>query len=126
MFELPQPADGTSDDAKNDLPVIPVEEDSKTLDTFLRFCYPSTLAKEPSLESPTDILVVLRAARKYSLDLIESKVSQALVNPKLLEAEPFRCFAIARSALLKHETMTAARYTLREPLIPITKSAAMP
>ncbi|KAJ8590982.1 hypothetical protein M405DRAFT_880759 [Rhizopogon salebrosus TDB-379] len=118
MFELPQPADGTSDDAKNGLPVIPVEEDGKTLDTFLRFCYPSTLAKEPSLESPTDILVVLGAARKYSLDLIESKVSQALVNPKLLEAEPLRCFAIARNARLKHETMTAARYTLREPLIP--------
>jgi hypothetical protein len=119
MFELPQPADGTSDNTKDSVPVIPVEEDSKILDTFLRFCYPSTLAEDPSLESLTDILAVLGAARKYSLDLIERKVCQALVNPKVLEAEPLRCFAIARNARLKHETMTAARWTLRQPLIPV-------
>ncbi|KAG0709465.1 hypothetical protein DFH29DRAFT_888689 [Suillus ampliporus] len=109
MFELPQPAVGTSDDTKDGLPVIPVQEDSKTLDTFLRFCYPSTLAEDPSLESLADIQAILGAARKYSLDLIERKV---------LEAESLRCFAIARNARLKHETITAARYTLRQPLIP--------
>ncbi|KAG2125325.1 hypothetical protein DEU56DRAFT_575281 [Suillus clintonianus] len=118
MFELPQPADGTDNDTKDGLPVIPVQEDSKTLDTFLRFCYPSTLAEDPLLESLADILAILGAARKYSLDLIERKVCQALVNPKILEAEPLRCFAIARNARLKHETITAARYTLRQPLIP--------
>ncbi|KAG0709462.1 hypothetical protein DFH29DRAFT_888664 [Suillus ampliporus] len=118
MFELPQPAVGTSDDTKDGLPVIPVQEDSKTLDTFLRFCYPSTLAEDPSLESLADIQAILDAARKYSLDLIERKVCQALANPKVLEAESLRCFAIARNARLKHETITAARYTLRQPLIP--------
>ncbi|OAX40154.1 hypothetical protein K503DRAFT_799044 [Rhizopogon vinicolor AM-OR11-026] len=96
-----------------------MQEDSKTLDTFLRFCYPSTLAEDPSLDNLTDILVILAAARKYSLDLIERKVCQALANPKVLEAEPLRCFAIARNARLKQETMTAARYTLRLPLIPV-------
>lgn len=118
MFELPQPAVGMDDDTKDGLPLITVQEDSKTLDTLLRFCYPSTLADDPSLESLTDILAVLGAARKYSLDLIERKVCQALANPKVLEAEPLRCFAIARNARLEHETMTAARYTLRLPLIP--------
>jgi len=118
MFELPQPAVGTSGDSNDGLPVIIMQEDSGTLDTFLRFCYPSTLAEDPSLESLTDILAILEAARKYSLDLIERKVCQALANPKLLEVEPLRCFAIARNARLKHETITAARYTLRQPLIP--------
>ncbi|KAG2125327.1 hypothetical protein DEU56DRAFT_575340 [Suillus clintonianus] len=118
MFELPQPADGTGDDTKDGLPVIPVPEDSKTLDTFLRFCYPSTLAEDPLLDSLADILAILGAAKKYSLDLIEKKVCQALVNHKVLEAEPLRCFAIAYNARLKHETITAARYTLRQPLIP--------
>jgi hypothetical protein len=61
---------------------------------------------------------VLAAAKKYSLDLIERKVSQALVNPKVLETESLRCFAIARNARLKHETITAARYSLRQPLVP--------
>ncbi|KAG1774139.1 hypothetical protein EV702DRAFT_547955 [Suillus placidus] len=118
MFELPQPAVGTNDDTKDGLPVISVQEDSKTLDTFLRFCYPSTLAEDPSLENLTDIKAIVGAARKYSLNLIERKVCQALTSPKVLEAEPLRCFAIARSARLKHETITAARYTLRQPLIP--------
>ncbi|KAG0695911.1 hypothetical protein DFH29DRAFT_1083189 [Suillus ampliporus] len=119
MFELPQPTVGTNDDTKDGLPVIPVQEDSKTLDTFLRFCYPSTLAEDPSLESLTDIQAILGAARKYSLDLIERKVCQAVVNPKALEAEPLRNFAIARNARFKHETITTARHTLRKPLIPV-------
>ncbi|KAG1860621.1 hypothetical protein DFJ58DRAFT_701066 [Suillus subalutaceus] len=114
MFELPHPAVGTNDG----LSVIPMQEDSKTLDTFLRFCYPSTLAEDPSLENLKDIKAILGAARKYSLDLIERKVCQALASPKVLEAEPLRCFAIARNARLEHETITAARYTLRRPLIP--------
>lgn len=118
MFKLPQPAVGTNEDTKDSLPVVSVQENSKTLDTFLRFCYPSTLAEDPSLENLTDIKAILGAARKYSLDLIERKVCQALASPKVLEAEPLRCFAIARNARLKHETITAARYTLRQPLIP--------
>jgi hypothetical protein len=119
LFGLPQASDGTFDqEMKDGLAVIAVSEDSKTLDSFLRFCYPSTLAEDPSLDNLTEVLSVLAAARKYSLDLIERKVCQALTNPKVLEAEPIRCFAIARNARLKHETITAARHNLRQPLIP--------
>ncbi|KAG1812915.1 uncharacterized protein BJ212DRAFT_1433626 [Suillus subaureus] len=119
LFSLPQASDGASDQEEKDgLAVIAVSEDSKTLDSFLRFCYPSTLAEDPSLDNLTEALSVLTAARKYSLDLIERKVCQALANPKVLETEPLRCFAIARNARLKHETITAARYNLRQPLIP--------
>ncbi|KAG2034432.1 hypothetical protein BDR03DRAFT_924133 [Suillus americanus] len=119
LFSLPQAPDGATDqEMKDGLAVIAVSEDSKTLDSFLRFCYPSTLADDPSLENLTDVLSVLAVARKYSLDLIEKKVCQALANPKVLETEPIRCFAVARNARLTHETITAARHTLRQPLIP--------
>ncbi|KAG2345755.1 hypothetical protein BDR05DRAFT_1057945 [Suillus weaverae] len=94
LFGLPQTLGGaTNQEMKDGLAVITVSEDSKTLDSFLRFCYPSTLTEDPSLENLTDALSVLAAARKYSLDLIEIKG-------------------------LKHETITAARHTLRQPLIP--------
>lgn len=119
MFELPQPAAvGTSDDTKDGLPVISMQENSKILDTFLRFCYPSTLAEDPSLDNLIDIKAIIGVAKKYSLDLIERRVCQALASPKVLEAEPLRCFAIARNARLTDETIIAARYTLRQPLIP--------
>lgn len=119
LFGLPQAPDGATDqETKDGLAVVAMSEDSKTLDSFFRFCYPSTLADDPSLENLTDDLSLLAAARKYSLDLIEKKVCQALANPKVLETEPIRYFAIARNARLAHETITAARYTLRQPLIP--------
>jgi hypothetical protein len=120
LFDLPQAADPRTADQemKEGLAVITVSEDSKTIDSFLRFCYPSTLAEDPFLENLTDVLSVLAAARKYSLDLIERKVCQALANPKVLETDPLRCFAIARNARLEHETITAAKHTLRQPLIP--------
>jgi len=118
MFDLPQPAVGTCDDTKDGFPVVNMQEDSKTLDILLRFFYPSTVAEDPSLESLTDILAIIGAARKYSLDAAETQVRQALVNPKVLKADPIRCFAIARNARFKDETMTAARYSLGQPLIP--------
>ncbi|KAJ8589934.1 hypothetical protein M405DRAFT_933151 [Rhizopogon salebrosus TDB-379] len=119
MFDLPQTLDGDSDqEMKDGLAVITVSEDSKTLDSFLRFCYPSTLAEDPSLESLADVVPVIAAAKKYSLGLIEKKVCQALVNPKVLETESLGSFAIARNARLKHETLITATHTLRQPLIP--------
>jgi hypothetical protein len=118
MFNLPQPAVGTCDDTKDGFPVVNMQEDSKTLDILLRFFYPSTLTEDPSLESLTDILAIIGAARKYSLDSVEKQVCQALANPKVLKTDPVRCFAIARNARFKDETMTAARYSLGQPLIP--------
>lgn len=119
LFGLPQAPDRATDqETKDGLAVIAMSEDSKTLDSFFRFCYPSTLADDPDIESLADGLSLLAAARKYSLDLIEKKVCQALANSEVLETEPIRYFAIARNARLAHETITAARYTLRQPLIP--------
>lgn len=119
LFELPQPAETSKEqEFKDDLVVIRVSENSKTLDSLLRFCYPCTLAEDPKLEILKDIVDVLEAARKYSLDAIERKVRQALSNPKVLAAEPLRCFAIARRGRAHEETLLAAKYTLTQPLIP--------
>ncbi|KAF8555634.1 hypothetical protein OG21DRAFT_1460656 [Imleria badia] len=119
LFNIPQPADETVDqEVKYGLAVIPVTEDSKTLDALLRFCYPCTLADDPNLEVLNDAKDVLEAARKYSLDVIEKKTRKAIVNPKILEVEPLQCFVIAHRGRLREETQLAARYTLTQPLIP--------
>ncbi|KAG6381736.1 hypothetical protein JVT61DRAFT_341 [Boletus reticuloceps] len=117
FFEIPQSAEEDQDqEAKDGLVVVPVTEDSKTLDALLRFCYPCTLAEDPELEVLKDVLDVLEAARKYSLD--DKKARQAITSPKLLEADPLRCFAFAHRGRLQEESQLAARYTLTQPLIP--------
>ncbi|KIJ20986.1 hypothetical protein PAXINDRAFT_6763 [Paxillus involutus ATCC 200175] len=119
LFDIPQPTEETEEqETKDGLPVIPVSEDSNTLDALLRFCYPCTLTEDPNLEELKDVVDVLDAAKKYSLDAIERKVGQALSNPKILEVEPLRCFAIAHRGQLRDETLLAARHTLGQPLIP--------
>ena len=120
MFGLPQPSEGANPDEGTDdgLPVVPVSEDSETLDALLRFCYPSTLAEDPSLENFIFAAKVLEAAKKYSLDAIERIVSKALFTPNILEVDSFPCFAVARRADLREQCALAAKYSLREPLIP--------
>ena len=119
LFDIPQPADeNENQEVRDGLAVVPVTEDSKTLDALLRFCYPCTLADDPKLEVLQDAMEVLEAARKYSLDVIEKKARQAMASPKILEAEPLRCFAVAHRGRLREETLLAAKYTLSQPLIP--------
>ncbi|KAG6381733.1 hypothetical protein JVT61DRAFT_337 [Boletus reticuloceps] len=119
LFEIPQPAEESEDqEVKDGLVVVPVTEDSKTLDALLRFCYPCTLADDPQIDVLKDALDVLEAARKYSLDVIEKKARQAIASPKILEVDPLRCFAIAHRGRLREETLLAGRYTLTQPLIP--------
>ena len=119
LFDIPQPAEEVGDqEVKDGLAVVCVTEDSKTLDALLRFCYPCTLADDPKMEVLQDAADILEAARKYSLDVIETKARQAFANPKILEAEPLRCFAIAHRGRLREETLLAATYTLTQPLVP--------
>ncbi|KAI6023345.1 hypothetical protein EDC04DRAFT_300466 [Pisolithus marmoratus] len=121
LFDLPQPSEEMSTDVeiKDGLPDIPLSEDSKTLDPLLRFCYPCTLADDPALEDFRDVVNVLEAAKKYSLDAIEKTVCKTLFNPKILEVNSMRCFAIACRARMQDECVLAAKHTLREPLVPM-------
>ena len=121
LFDLPQPTQAGEDhEIQDDLVVIPVTEDSKTLDIILRFCYPGTLADDPDIvvEGIGEVMNAFEAARKYSLDAIEKKVSRAIFSSKILEKEPLRCFVTAHRGRLREEALLAAKYTLTQPLIP--------
>ena len=110
LFNIPQPAQaGDDQEIKDGLVVIAVTEDSKTLDALLRFCYLCTLAEDPIIEELKDIMDVLEAARKYALNVIEKKARQAITNPKILAAEPLRCFALAHRGRLREETLLTAK-----------------
>ncbi|KIM56314.1 hypothetical protein SCLCIDRAFT_247950 [Scleroderma citrinum Foug A] len=120
MFGLPQPSEGADPDeeTKDGSPVVSVSEGSKTLDALLRFCYPSTLAEDPSLDGFMFATEILEASKKYSLDTIERIVCKALFIPKILEVDSLPCFAVACRVGLLEQCALAAKYSLREPLIP--------
>ncbi|KAI5999627.1 hypothetical protein EDD15DRAFT_73350 [Pisolithus albus] len=120
LFDLPQPSQAANADMEieDGLPVIPVSEGSKTLDSLLRFCYPCTLAEDPAIDDFREIINVLDTAKKYSLDAIQPAICKSLFTPKVLEANSLRCFAIAYRARMQDECVLAAKYTLREPLVP--------
>ena len=120
MFSLPQPSEGANpnEEIKDGLPVVSVSEDSKTLEALLRFCYPSTLAEDPSLDDFTFATEIIEAAKKYSLDAIERIVCKALSIPKVLEVDSLPCFVVARRADMHEQCVLAAKYSLREPLVP--------
>ncbi|KAI6112981.1 hypothetical protein F5141DRAFT_1110814 [Pisolithus sp. B1] len=103
LFDLPQPSEEnlTDTEMKDGLPVIPISEDSRTLDTLLRFCYPCSLTKTPSLNHFAEVIKVLEAAQKYSLDEVESTIRKALFKPAVLE-----------------RTILSAKYSLRTSLVP--------
>ncbi|EIW75070.1 hypothetical protein CONPUDRAFT_26165, partial [Coniophora puteana RWD-64-598 SS2] len=117
MFSLPQP-DNADGENRDGLPVIPVSESSKTLDSFLKFCYPSTLAEDPDLIQLDDVVDIIEASRKYEVPIIEKRLGRALSIPSILEQDPYRCFAIACRSGMQKEAELAAPYTLRLPLIP--------
>lgn len=129
LFDLPQPSEEKYRDTetKDGLPLICVPEDSITLDALLRFCYPCELREKPSF-GPFDIqgpkiefekgVKMLEAAKKYSLDGAEDAIRKALFSTKNMEANPLRCFAIARQARMQDETILSARNSLRTSLVP--------
>ncbi|TCD65665.1 hypothetical protein EIP91_002338 [Steccherinum ochraceum] len=98
MFTLPQPYEATpSSEANNtistpaDLPIIPIAEDSQTLDYLLRLCYPV-----PDPVPATDLTVVakvLEATLKY--DFEEATMLITTLFSSFIETHSLQVFAIS-------------------------------
>ncbi|KAL7280736.1 hypothetical protein ACG7TL_005678 [Trametes sanguinea] len=101
MFTLPQPPDRNPPQ-----PVVEVREDSKTLDLFLRICYP---VPDPSLESLDGLKALMTAALKYEASAVVVAVRRALDSGRRpVESDPLRVFAIACLFGLEEQAKAAA------------------
>lgn len=108
MFSLPQP-ETESTKKLNELPVIPVAESSRQLDTILRFIYP---VPEPTIKSLDDLADVLTIAIKYDFPTVINTLRRLLVAPEFVVAHPIRVYAIACQLELEEEARIASSYTL--------------
>ncbi|KAF9811479.1 hypothetical protein IEO21_06595 [Rhodonia placenta] len=98
MFSLPQPRSGGLDAPE----IIPVAEDSKTLDCLLRMSYP---IEEPLLTDLGLVGSVLEAAMKYQMDTSVKKLRRMLSA----FSNPLRVYTIACTCRLEKEAQLAAQ-----------------
>lgn len=100
MFSLQQRSEMQ---AENTLPVVPISEDSMTVDLLLRYCYP---IRNPDIDDLTLLGSVLEAVMKYDLDEPTRLAREAL--RMFLENEPLHVFAISCQLQLEEEASMAA------------------
>ena len=99
LFSLQQP-DPT---APNDVPVIPVTEDSTTLTCLLRYCYP---IRNPDIDNLDLLSRVLEAAIKYDMDEPTYLAKEVFLT--LMEDDPLHAYAISCNLRCEEEAATAA------------------
>ncbi|OJT06926.1 hypothetical protein TRAPUB_2222 [Trametes pubescens] len=101
MFQLPQPSVSQGNDPSlTSLPVVDVSEDSKTLDTLLRLCYP---VPKKDIEETGDIILALGAAIKYDMEWPVSIFTRKLEDVAF--RDPLHTWTVA----CRHGSETVAR-----------------
>ncbi|KAI0944264.1 hypothetical protein AcW1_002016 [Taiwanofungus camphoratus] len=114
MFTLPQNScpEGQDTHPHSGLPLVHVTENSQTLDSLLRLCYP---VADPVLSKLADVQAVLSAALKYQMDeataLMKTYLSSHVRN------KPLSVYAIACSLGLEENARAAAEVFCNDPMI---------
>ena len=129
MFTVPQPPrhgdnDVTESDDHTILPEngVLVTEDSETMDTFLRICYPHTAA-QVEVATLTHLGKVLAAGQKYVSPPVVDRMRRSLVQSRFLDNEPLCVFAIACSLELEEEAQEAAKKAIMKGHVPMKEEA---
>lgn len=108
MFSLPQ-SDNDTCSKSTKLPVIPVSDTARDVDTVLRCIYP---LPPPIIDSLDELSTVLGVALKYDVEIATNTLRRLLVAPHHLKASPVRVYAIACRYELDEEAQLAAQHTL--------------
>lgn len=103
------PQGAQTDDYIDGLPVIRMEEDSVTMDDFLRCCYPEPM---PKLALHVTICALYKAGKKYDTVAVTSHVEQALAQFALRTDCCLRTYAIACHLGIQPCAIQAARQSL--------------
>ncbi|KAI0043893.1 hypothetical protein FA95DRAFT_335108 [Auriscalpium vulgare] len=119
MFTLPQASDPPDDSMKDGRLVLPVQEDSQTLERLLTFL----MHVSPTVQSLTfaDAVNVLSATQKYQMDGLTASIRGFLRDPQVVgptyitPGSAFAAYVLACRQHLAAEALQAARCTLDAP-----------
>jgi hypothetical protein len=106
MFSLPQPDDVTP----IEIPSIPMDESSETLDLLLKYLYPMA-RPNPSFKQVT---LRIRTADKYDMEWLTSELRIMLVSEMFLKSNPVQVFLTAYSFRLTEEAQIACKRCLED------------
>jgi hypothetical protein len=115
MFTAPGPGPSPHE-REQDVPIINLTEDSKTLHHLLTAIYPVDPIISATLE---DTLFLLATCQKYQMDSTACYVRSLLKRrqpPLVTATNSFRAYGIATRYHLKEEALLAARLTLERPM----------
>jgi hypothetical protein len=104
MVSIPHPSD-----EKDTL--IPMSEDSITLDLVLRYIYP---IPNPIISKFEQLQDVLRAADKYFMESVKEAVRAALISERFLAKNPVRVYLTACQYMFVDEAQRASRRALQD------------
>ncbi|KAJ7148545.1 hypothetical protein C8R43DRAFT_521121 [Mycena crocata] len=111
MFSFSEPA---GEDARDGKPVVALPESRQTVEKLLVLCYPRYTSSYlfPDLDG---VDAAYESVRKYQIQGGEEFLQHVLEDPRFLEKEPHRVFAIACHRGLATLAKSAAKVSLRMP-----------
>ncbi|KAJ7211922.1 hypothetical protein B0H12DRAFT_379395 [Mycena haematopus] len=113
MFSFPAPVTEEPNMMKVGKPIVPLTESSKTVEKLLVLCYP--LFSGHGFRDLDGVDGAYEAAHKYIISGGQKKLEQVLEEPRFLEKEPHRVFAIACHRGMENLAKAAAMETLKMP-----------
>ncbi|KAF8211807.1 hypothetical protein K438DRAFT_1807989 [Mycena galopus ATCC 62051] len=113
MFSFPEPRMEDPTMTKDGKPIIPLSESSKTVEKLLILCYPRFSSY--GFRDLDGLDGAYEAAGKYEIHGGQQHIEQVLEEPRFLEKEPHRVFAIACHRGLETVARAAAMQTLKMP-----------
>ncbi|KAF8635032.1 hypothetical protein AX15_000570 [Amanita polypyramis BW_CC] len=93
IFSSYRSVNPTDNETRNGLPVVSLEEDSRTIRHLLLFIYP--FVDEPAIHDAGLCMKLGEMAQKYSMNVIKRKVQRAVNASPLMRTEAFRMYTIA-------------------------------
>ncbi|PFH50224.1 hypothetical protein AMATHDRAFT_61409 [Amanita thiersii Skay4041] len=114
MFSLNRGEAAQNNEMKDQLPIVPMPEDSETLQQLLLLIYP--YVDEPVISDAALLLKLGKMAQKYCVDIVEAKLQKQLLGSPLVAQEPFRIYVIAVQLKWEQVASLAAFKTVDTPL----------
>ncbi|KAJ7197766.1 hypothetical protein GGX14DRAFT_374727 [Mycena pura] len=114
MFAFPEPMGEAANPTKDGLPLVILPEPREALEKLLVLCYPRFVSSY-LFRDLDGVDAAYEAVKKYDISGGRELLEAVLVDPRFLQKDPYRVFAIACHRGLENVAELAAMATLTQP-----------